>query len=400
MLSRLALIALTITLFASCEKGPEFREFSYPEQKVSSVYPTTGFPTQQLTITGSDFGNYTGPVKVYFNGVKASKIISCTDNQIVVEVPADALTGKVSLQVWNHKLDSVGSFSVLPLPVLESVTSKGIAPNIAQEGDEVWLTGKNFLTDASEVSINFNGTAATEIISATENLIKVKAPAGYTIGPVSISMMGLTLTGTSLAPSIMPGDVSGLFLKNYKQPFATNMTAAQSGTTSGLNWATAANWITNSAAQNQINSGATERCGGLNFGKSDARTTGQITLQAGWGDAIGNVMNNGKMFQTVSLPAGSYEFVAEVKEFGRNSNSHVYLVATTASDLPNTTDVSTSSQVLAYSEFTASQNYNATPAQKKISFTLTQPTTISLGITSTMVANTYLRLNSVSLILK
>lgn len=389
-----------VILFLSCEKGPNFREFTFPKQSVTGIYPGDGFPSQIVTITGADFGDVVGPVKVFFNGVKADSVLTCTDNQITVKVPNSALSGKVTLTIWDHTIDSIGSFIVYPMPAITSVISKGaIAINIAQPGDEVWISGKNFITDPSKVSIDFNGTPATQITSLTENLIKVIAPEGYTAGTVNVTFNNLKLSGSGLAPGISPGDVSVLFLKNYTQPFIKKMTAEQTGTVTN-GWATPADWIVNAAAQNQINTGATERCGGLNFGKSDATTTGQICLQAGWGDATANVLTNGKMYQTITLPAGTYQFVWTVKEFGGNANTHVYLTATMGTTPPNTADVPTSSQTLGYTEVTAAQDYNATPVQKSFSFTLTEQTTVSLGIVATMAANSYVRFNSVALILK
>lgn len=393
---KLAVLILFVLSFTSCEEGPDFRKFNYPEQTVTGMSPGMAFPTQRITITGADFGTETEPVKVYFNGVLADSVLSCTDNQIIVKVPDDAISGKITLTIWTHTIDSIGNFIVMPLPTLESVISKGgIAPNIAMPGDEVWITGKNFFTDESNVTIDFNGTPVTDIVSLSETLIKVIAPEDYTTGPVHITFNDLTLTGTALAPGITPGDVSVLFLKNYQQPFTYNLADAQKGTK--INWATPADWTINSAAQNQLNSGATQLCGGLNYGKT---TAGEIVMQAGWGgsNTAGNSMTNGKMYQTINLPAGTYHLVATVKESGTNSGSDMYMAAVLGSEMPNTADIPASA--LSYVEFTESQSYTATPLIKTITFTLTQNSTVSVGFVGTMVSNAWIRLNSMTLVLE
>ena len=192
-----------LLIMAGCEKGPDFKVYIYPAQSASAMTPGAGFVGSDVTIRGKNFGNLTQAVKVYFGGVKADTVRSCTDSVIVVKVPLNALSGNVGLQVWTTVNDSIGVFTVLPLPVLTSVVSKGsIAPNIADPGDTVLLRGYNFLTDPSKVSVDFNGTAVTNIVSLQDTLITVIAPSGYSAGKVSVTFNGLKLTGTALAPAL------------------------------------------------------------------------------------------------------------------------------------------------------------------------------------------------------
>jgi hypothetical protein len=190
-----------MAFIAGCEKGPSFREFTYPAQKASGISPSIGFPGQNVTIIGTNFDTLKGAVKVWFGGVLATTVVSCTNTQIVVQVPANAISGNVGLQVWTTKTDSIGKYTVLPLPSITSVISRGLSPTIAQTGDTVYISGVNFLTNASNVAVNFNGTTAPNITSLTSSLIKVITPAGYTAGPVRVTFNGnLTLTGASLSP--------------------------------------------------------------------------------------------------------------------------------------------------------------------------------------------------------
>jgi hypothetical protein len=196
-------IIACLLMMAACEKGPDFKVYTYPAQSASGMTPGSGFAGSDVTIRGKNFGNLTQAVRVYFGGVKADTVRSCTDSVIVVKVPLNALSGNVSLQVWTTLNDSIGVFTVLPLPVLTSVVSKGsIAPNIADPGDTVLLRGSHFLTDPSTVSIDFNGTAATNIVSLLDTLITVITPSGYSAGNVHVTFNGFRLTGSKLAPSL------------------------------------------------------------------------------------------------------------------------------------------------------------------------------------------------------
>ncbi|HEY8970375.1 MAG TPA: DUF5013 domain-containing protein, partial [Puia sp.] len=368
-----------------------FKVYTYPAQSALGMTPGSGFAGSDVTIRGKNFGNLTQAVKVYFGGVKADTVRSCTDSVIVVKVPLNALSGNVSLQVWTTVNDSVGVFTVIPLPVLTAVVSEGpISPIIAEPGDTVLLRGSHFLTDPSKVSVDFNGTAATNIVSLQDTLITVIAPSGYSAGNVSVTFSGLKLTGTALAPGLPQGDISSFYLKNYKQPFTSNgMTSAQKG--SSGKWATPDYWTVNAAGQNQINSGATARCGGLSYQNF---STGELILQAGWGDATGNTLQNAKVYQTISLPAGNYSLVVNINNFGFVSGSTTYIVAATGSGLPDIGDVPTSS--LAYTNFsTASSSNSATTTT--LNFTLTQYTTLSIGFVSTQLPNSWFRVGSVQL---
>jgi hypothetical protein len=397
------LLSLIALLQFGCEKGPNFKQYTYPAQSSSGLTPGIGFPGQSVTITGTNFDTLTGAVKVWFGGILATKVVSNNGTQIVVQIPANGVSGKVGLQVWTTKTDSIGSFIVLPAPVISSVISHGLAATIAQPGDTVYISGQNFLTDQSKVAIDFNGTAAPNITVLTSTLIKVIAPAGYTGGNVNVTFNGnYTLKGDAVAPGLPTGDVSLYFLKNYKQPFTAANMAGNQGFT-GSNWATPDYWTINSAAQNQLNSNATVRCGGANYGKSGMANIGQLCLQAGFADPIGNVFTNGKMYQTTTLPAGKYQVDIQVKESGFSgypTNSNLYLVVANGTTLPDCISPNTApTPALATLGIQNNKSYNNPDVVQSVTFTLTQPAQVSIGFVGTMVANSYVRLNYLKLTL-
>lgn len=402
-----ALLAVISFFFFACEEGPNYVDYSnyYPQATAISLNPVTGFPGQEVIITGTKLDTLKGAVKVWFGGISAiaSDIVKSNGTEIVVKVPENAVSGLVDLQVWTTKIENIGSFIVMPKPAILSVTSEGITENIAMPGDIVTIAGENFLTQAENVFIDFNGTPALEIVSLTSSLIKVKAPKGYTAGAINVTFNGnFKLIGSALSPGISPGDVSIIFLKNYMQPFtANNMNVNQAF--SGSNWATPDFWEVNDAAQNQINAGAVARCGGAHFGKPNMANIGELAFQAGWGDAIGNVFSNGKMYQITTLPAGSYRVDIEIKESGfknYKSSSAVYLVVANGTTLPDLVSAdAVPAPALASVVVQDGVSYNGANAIQSVTFTISESTQVSIGFVGTMVANSYVRFNYLKLAL-
>ena len=109
----LLLVISVMAMTASCEKGPNFKTYTYPKQTVTGMHPTSGYVYSYDTINGSNFDTLVGAVKVYFGGIKADTVVSCVNNQIVVKVPKNAATGKVAVQVWTNIIDSIGTYTVI-----------------------------------------------------------------------------------------------------------------------------------------------------------------------------------------------------------------------------------------------------------------------------------------------
>jgi hypothetical protein len=181
------------TIINSCTKGPNLKTYTYPAPLPSGFSPASGYPGTDIVITGSSFGDYPNAVKVFFNGVKADTIRSCADGRIVVKVPAIALTGKVSLQVWTNGVDSIGTFTVIPAPVIKSVSADAGTP-----GDTVVIKGTGYGTDLTKVTVSFNGTNGT-IFSITDTLINAVVPTGFTSGNIVVSVNGYPVTGPGFA---------------------------------------------------------------------------------------------------------------------------------------------------------------------------------------------------------
>jgi len=191
----LLLLTIIIAIAASCEKGPQFRKFTYPPQTTSGISPANGFPGSYVTITGNNFDSLTGAIKVWFGGILADSVISSNGSQIVVKVPDNAVSGKVSLRVWTNTEDSIGTFTVVPAPAYSMISTTR-----AKVGEVVTITGKNFGTDASKVKVLI-GTADAEILSVSDTQIQFKVP-DVPSGTLSLAFGSFKITG----PAFFIGD--------------------------------------------------------------------------------------------------------------------------------------------------------------------------------------------------
>lgn len=181
-------------IIASCNKGPNLTTYTYPAPLPVGFSPASGYAGTDVVITGSSFGDYPNAVKVFFNGVKADTIRSCADGKIVVKVPANALTGKVSLSVWTNGVDSLGSFTVIPTPLIKSVSADAGSP-----GDTVIIKGSGYGTDISKLGVSFNGTNGSIITVVADTLIKTVVPAGFSSGNISVIVNNFPVTGPGFA---------------------------------------------------------------------------------------------------------------------------------------------------------------------------------------------------------
>lgn len=380
--------------FSGCEKDANFKMYEYPMPKVKGISPDFGYVKSQLLITGTDFGDQIEPVKVFFGGVEAENVLMCKNNRIVVEVPENAVSGTVSLQIWTKTVDNIGTYTVLPTPEIKSVTTlNSLGTNVARVGEEVFIKGSGFGTDPSVVSVSFNGTDAQFTLKDDENITAI-APEGYASGSVSVTINGLEIVGDAILNPDAKGDVTIFYFKNYKRPFVQiDYVSGQQG---DGNMAIPKNWILNDAAKSYVNKNADVNAGkvGGMFPKSNA-----LGMQAGWGGtgSAGSI-NNGKLYQKISLPAGSYTL--EVSYVECNVANNVYVVLSDGhAELPDFASIS-EGNTLAFCKLTTNEVSEDNPGVETIDFTLDEKKDITFGFVASFGNNSYFKVSDIKLILK
>ena len=176
-------VTLFVLLFYACEQDPQIKKYEYPMPEVSGMSPNIGYVSSQVVITGTNFGDRTEPVKVFFGSVLATKVLMCKNNRIVVEVPDGAASGDVTMQIWTNDVGVIGQYKVLPTPYVHSVVSDNpLGTGVAEEDDVVTITGENFGTDVNDIEVSFNGTSAKEIRLVDESTIEAVTPRNWVSG--------------------------------------------------------------------------------------------------------------------------------------------------------------------------------------------------------------------------
>lgn len=366
------MMVICFTFFTACEEGPNFRIQEYPEQTATGISQTMGYPGINVTITGTDFGTLKGAVKVYFGGVLATNVVSCEDTKIVVQVPTGAISGKVSLKVWEHFNDSFAEFIVLPAPAITSVVSSNSMNTVALPGiDTVTINGVNFGTDVTKAEVSFNGTLAP-IVTIADTKITVLAPENFATGFVSVTMGGLTISGTpAIVNPTAPGDITPYFMSN------TGVTDTKGGgftlsAYDGSRWGTlAAPWITNTAGLNKSGRGG--------YGREQWNGRDGFICWETWNDTP---VLDGVIYQPTSmaLPAGSYTLTLNYYgEIQTDSSVHL-VVAAGGNGIPVLANISTAlASVMLYNGTTIGDTKPNFGGEVTLDFTLDTSKVVSIG---------------------
>ena len=172
----LLIAAAAIVAFAACQKDPE--DTGKQEAKapvLTKIQPSSGYAGDVATITGENFSAKAADNKVVVGTAEAEvKEATATTLKIVLpENPEGAAKIAVTVGGKSSKEDITFTYLKLVLPM----TVSGIAPAEAKIGDEVVISGENFGTDPSAVTVLF-GEAVAEIKTITETAITVVVPEG------------------------------------------------------------------------------------------------------------------------------------------------------------------------------------------------------------------------------
>lgn len=142
---------------------------------IVDVSPSSGFVGTTVTITGTTF---TGLVSLRF-GAAAAGVVSATDSEVVVTVPAGATSGPVALTTGAGTAASATPFEVIRPPTVTSFT-----PTAAPAGTDVTIDGDSV---GSATVVTFNGLDASAVSRVSSSRIKARVPLLATTGSISIT---------------------------------------------------------------------------------------------------------------------------------------------------------------------------------------------------------------------
>ena len=353
-----------------------------PDPVMESVSPESVYAGteghNEIVVTGSNFGTVAEDVTLYLlrgeDRIDA-EVSACEDNKITATIPEAALFGEFDVKMEILGRAASGSFKL-------TLNQKAVITNIstnhafgslyAAPGTELTITGTDFGNSKDAISVKIGELEVTNITSVSDEEIKATIPDGFTAGgAVTVVKDGITTTSEQNVTALILTagmDISEYALKNYKQPFESdpNYTAYDG-------WSVPADWTVNEAAKNKGNDGS--RVGGLH--------NNTIVMQAaeGWDNPL-TWITNGKIYQTTTLPAGSYKLTVTFMEYYVNGGN-LFLVVNKGTDLPDINSGTLESpNDVCVSNGTFSGDHGS-GGTVELTFTLSDQTEVSIGFVAT-----------------
>jgi len=160
---------------------------------IGALYPTEGAVGTVVTINGGNFGATRGTSTVTINGATATPT-SWSANSIVVSVPTGATASGYAVVTvsgapsWESLANA---FKVFQPPTITSLSSTS-----GPFGQQVTITGSNFIQLSQGAEVMFNGTVASQS-SITATTIVVSVPSGASSGNVTAQMVLTTTAAVS-----------------------------------------------------------------------------------------------------------------------------------------------------------------------------------------------------------
>lgn len=373
-ISYCAVAAAALLGTGACNKMNEYKDFANGGE---IVYPST-FDSLKV-IAGNGRAMITGLLKgdprvtkyrVFWNSGRDSLEANFsrsgtvdTLKQVVSNLPEGPIT--FTLRTYDAK----GNRSI-PMIVTGNVYGQSFQTSVDQRGNRVVLSTA-FKQDGSAVIRWANVDAYVGVLAMQVHYVDAQQKTRDTIVPVQLVDQVTTIPNMGIRQKIsyntlyLP-EVAGIDtfkVASKELPAFTEVQLLNSimpianSSNDGSRWATIRDWFVNDAAKNHSNQG------GTSIG-NDAR----IYFEAGWG---ARSIENGKMYQIVTLPPGKYKFEASVDWWHRSSRNDAYLMAVPGTGgLPNVDNLGAA---LSYGKMEGGWGWDT-------QFELTQQTTLSLGM--------------------
>lgn len=365
-----------------------------PDPEMASVSVQQGYASDEIVITGSNFGTTVEDVRLYsvIDGEEIEfEILSCTDTEIKAKVPAVSEFGQfdLNLSVLGRSAVNKLSFTYLEQAAITSVTVENpLIGEFVFAGDNVIVKGTGFGTVVDEVEVIMGGLVAT-VVSCTNEEIKAQVPDGFAGGAVTVTRNNRQAVSEKELQILAPNtDISSFVLKNYKQPFTVDPDFISTiGEQHINNWSTPAGWVVSDNVKTLSND--TYIYGGLAFDGNNTFLCMQYSTS--WAGPATKI-NNGKMYQVIDLPKGKYKFTVNLKEahLAKNNNK-LEIICVEGKTMPDINSEVETKITLGGSEY-------KTSFVEEIEFIATERSSWTLGFVGNIVdSNANFKVTSVSL---
>ena len=353
-----------------------------PDPVMESVSPESVYAGteghNEIVVTGSNFGTAAEDVLLYLvrgeDRIDA-EVSACEDNKITATIPEAALFGEfdVKMEILGRAASGSLKLTLNQKAVITDIsTNHAFGSLYATPGTELTITGTNFGDSKEAISVKIGDLDVTNITSFSDIEIKATIPSGFITGDaVTVVKDGITTTSEKVLTALILTanmDISEYALKNYKQDFV-----ADPNYTAYDGWSVPADWTVNDAAKNKGNDGS--KVGGLH--------NNTIIMQAGqtWDKPFVQI-TNGKIYQTTTLPAGSYKLTVTFSEYYVNGGN-LFLVVNKGTDLPDISEGALSPNDVCASETNTFNGDNGSGETVELTFNLSEQTEVSIGFVAT-----------------
>ena len=279
---------------------------------ITGLSPSAAAVGASVTISGVGFGASQGSSTVTMNGM-APTVTSWGATSIVVTVPTGATSGNVVVTVGGLASNGM-TFTVLPTPVLSSLTPTAAAPTAS-----VTIAGASFGATQGTGTVTFNGVAATASSWGASSITAI-VPSSVTSGNVVVNTAGVATNG--LPFTVLPS------------PTITSLSPSSAAV------------------------GATVTITGTNFGSTQGSGTVKFVNSAA------TVTSWSATSIVVIVPTGAATGSVVVNANGANTNGSTFTVLPT----PSLTSLSTNSGGVGAAVTVNGQNFGSTRGSGTVSF--------------------------------
>lgn len=179
------ILLLVLAVFAAgCEQSAPLSIDPVELAAPFTFAPASGHPGQIVAITGTGLADV---ARVAFS-TREARILSKTNDEIRVEIPVGAPSGRIKLIRPNSVVSSITEFRVDPVPVPNII---GFTPAIVGRNQPVVITG-NLLNQVDSVHV---GTLRAAITAQTATTLNITTPAAMISGPIRLYYNFLTEFG-------------------------------------------------------------------------------------------------------------------------------------------------------------------------------------------------------------
>ena len=171
--------------------------FTVTDPAIGSLSPPSGGVGATITVTGSGLTSQGLTTQVFFNGL-AGYITSSSSGSVTVQVPTNATTGSVTVEVGAVTSNSA-PFTVEQPPTITSVSpNQGPFGGITGVIALITISGSGFGATQSDSTVNFwESSTPPSIQSWSDSAITLYVPGDALTGPLTVQVGGLTVTAPS-----------------------------------------------------------------------------------------------------------------------------------------------------------------------------------------------------------